>query len=184
MNKLLLAVLLIAAVSVLSCQKKTSDNTPPADTTARDSVSADATPNYSADYKAPPTNRIADAIAWTAATLNNRDSAGFWNSLTWEDRDPIEYGELYLESQVLWDSTKGSHVDVTVRSTNVFSHSVHETKDFALFAHAIIDMRISGAKNIRCDSLTAILRVDNGKWVLGSFSQTDRNKPFQISPGQ
>lgn len=184
MNKILLSILLVSVVAVQSCQKKASDDT--ADTTARDSPSSAMnnspipTGHYIPNYTTPPSNRVADAIAWTAQTLNNRDSAGFWSSFTWENRDSMGYTELYLETRTLWDSTKGSHVDVKVLSTNVFTHSVHETKDLALFAHAVINMRITGAKTKQFDTMSAILRVENGKWLLGSFSQSDPNKPFQV----
>ena len=153
------------------------------DDSTANSTEPPATP-YNRDYKTPPSNRAADAIAWTTVALNNRDSAGFWNSFTWENRDRDSYPELYLETQTLWDSTKGSRVEVNVISTNVFSRPVHDSMHVALFANAMINMRISGAKNMRLDSLTAILRVENGKWLLGSFSFDDPNKPFRVPKEQ
>jgi hypothetical protein len=185
MKKVLFSFLIVICVVVQSCQRKASETA--ADSTGSGNVSSDSSispnpsMNYNPDYHTPPSNRVADAIAWTTATLNNRDSAGFWNSFTWENRDSVGYSELFRETRTLWDSTQGAYVDVSVVSTNVFSHTVHDTRDVALFAHALVNMRITGAKRVLCDSLTAILRVENGKWLMGSYSFDDPNKPFRVS---
>ena len=175
MIKLHFAILILLCASLLSCQKK--ENEAATDSALPDTPNEAA--NYNVNYKSPPVNHINDAIVWTTIALNNRDSAGYWNSFTWEARDWAGYQAPFIETQTLWDSTKGSKVDVTVLSTETFSHTVHNDADTALFAHAIINMKISGAKNLEIDSMTAILRVDNGKWMVGSFSYDDPNRPFK-----
>jgi hypothetical protein len=163
MNKVLVSILL--GVLVVSCQRK-----------AEAPLAASAP-----DYKTPPSNTVTDAINATTAALNNRDSAAYWNSLTWEDRDSSpKWYETRKVAQTMWDSSAGSHIDVRIVKIFPFTHTVHRPEDSALFAHAIIRMTISGQKQIYIDSMRSILRVDNGKWLLGSYSVEDMTKPFQV----
>jgi hypothetical protein len=130
------------------------------------------------DYTAPPTNTVEDAIGTTTAALNARDSAAFWNSLVWEDQSNSSYRSAAQAAQRCWDSLKGSHCDIRILHSYQFRKHVHIVDDTALFANTLIDVNVTGAKTGHCDSLMAILRVDNGKWVVGSFSLDTLSEMF------
>jgi hypothetical protein len=174
MNKLIVPILSILLAGIASCQKKVSE-------VAEDSIASDMPNSSVIDYKAPPSNTIVDAIAKSTSALNNRDSAAFWNSLTWENRDSVQSQASVRVTETLWDSMRGSHVDISVLRTRQFLQHVHRLEDTALFAQATIIMKITGSKQTRLDTLTAILRVDNGKWVLGSYSLDEMKMPFQVA---
>ncbi|GEM_PF-4377464 len=82
MRKLIEPVFFILAVCIVSARTKTRE------------VPTSAT----ADYKTPPSNTVAEAIDETTSALNRHDSAAFWNSLTWEDRDGAAYAESVGDS--------------------------------------------------------------------------------------
>ena len=131
------------------------------------------------DYLAAPTNAVADAIQATTSALNARDSVAFWHSISWQGRSQSSNDTLMQRaSRRLWDSSAGSHLDVRLLHSEEYAQLGEAPETQGTFAHAVISITTSGKKQAYYDSLTALLRVENGKWVLSTYSQKHSNIPF------
>lgn len=131
-------------------------------------------------FNIDPSNTTADALAQLTKAMNDRDSATFWNTLTYESQ-PTEVA--HAESQVLWDSSATKHIAIRELGAPItFRRTVHRPQDTALFAHSTIEVTLTGhdirGLDNRTDTMTALLRVDNGRWHVGGLSLYTANKPF------
>ncbi len=126
-------------------------------------------------YKAPPTNTIFEALKLLETALNVKDSALYWNSFTWENR---EWPSEIALTKEMWYSLTDSKVSIKILYSTTFNHAVHNDNEYALFAHSMIKLEVSGEKSKTYGPLMAVLRVDNGKWVVGSL--IEHGAPFRI----
>jgi hypothetical protein len=133
-----------------------------------------------APYDKPASNTVEQSLSDFISAINTRDSLTFWHLHTWES---MTLDQPMRQAQIVWDSTLGSKVSITILDHHEYKHQVHSSEEHAMFSQARLVFRATGSHPVTADTMVAILRADSSLWRIVTISMGP-NKPYEGMPGQ